>query len=617
MCGIAGVLHFDSQRLVNAEKLSAMRDILAHRGPDNYDQFIEENIGLAHRRLSIIDLSEEARQPFFSADGRFVIIFNGEIFNFKELRLELETIGIRFKTNSDTEVLLYAYIHYGIAALSKLNGMFAFVIWDRSEKKLFVGRDRIGIKPFYYSLYDNSFYFASEQKALFNQGIPSTVQDESLQELLLFRYVGGENSIFKYVKKLLPGHCIEVTNNGSYKLSRWWNLPKLISNNREKQQESPEKWFEETFYSSVKYRTISDVPVGVMLSGGLDSTSVACALNHNNQKKLAAFTITFQEESYNEGPLAKQVAEKFDLNYHAVNVTGSQLMEKLQQACWYHDEPLVHQNDTQILALSQYAKQYVTVLLSGEGGDELMGGYVRYKALNHFGKLKGILPYIGLLSKVTGNNRFDKLQRYFSNATEHSILLFNAINVFPSDVSRWGIQVDLEKFEYRNNIIKEARSIYPKEPVRQAMYLDMFTHMSSILDRNDRMTMGASIECRVPFLDFRLLEGIPALPSSYLLKGKKGKHLLMKTFGKFLPNEVKSFKKLGLSVPWEKYLDQEPFKGAFNDLIYGDNIVKDFYPQIKLDILFKEFKNGVPCAQMLLRQFLMIYLWEKNFLKKL
>ena len=354
MCGIAGILYFDRSRSVEQDRLVSM-DTLSHRGPDGAGIFIDNELGLAHRRLSIIDISERGHQPFFSPDNRYSITFNGEIFNFKELRKDLESEGVKFISETDTEVLLHLYIKRGKDCLDKLNGMFAFAVWDSVERSLFIARDRVGVKPLYYANVNQSFYFASEPKALFKAGVEPAIHTEVMPELLLFKYVAGEATVFRHVKRLLPGHCMTI-KNGDLRIIRWWNLPEKVKANRERLPEKPFEWFEEAFYSSVKYRTISDVPVGVMLSGGLDSSSVAAALHKNGESNLSAFTFVFDDPLYNEGPLAALVARRFGLNLHTVELDQDKLVTALQESAWLYDEPLVHQNDAQMLALSKVAK---------------------------------------------------------------------------------------------------------------------------------------------------------------------------------------------------------------------------------------------------------------------
>jgi asparagine synthase (glutamine-hydrolysing) len=595
-----------------------MRDVLEHRGPDGAGGYVDQEIGLAHRRLSVIDLTDRAAQPFSSPDGRFAIVFNGEIFNYRELRQRLMTQGVTFRSDSDTEVLLNLFIREGDKCLDQLNGMFAFAVWDARDRTLFMARDRVGVKPLYYADYQGALYFASEPKALFAGGVPADIDPSAMNELLLFRYVAGQNTVFKHVKRLLPGHAMTI-EGGKKRETRWWNLAEKIKANRDQLPEDPYGWFEEVFLSSVKYRTISDVPVGVMLSGGLDSGSVAAALHANGQSNMAAFTFVFDDPAYNEGPLARLVADRFGLKLHTVTLDEPALASALEDAAWLYDEPLVHQNDAQMLALSKKAKQLVTVLLSGEGADEFMGGYVRYKPLNHPGLLKaaswvssglGLLPANGIV------NRFEKLGRYLADSRPHSLVMLNASSVYPADLVSMGVSVDLDSFEYRNAVLGEAIDLYPQEPARQAMYMDLHIHMASVLDRNDRMTMGAGIECRVPFMDYRLMEMIPALPTRYLLKGKKGKHLLYRTLGQRLPEEVLSFKKLGFSVPWETYMAHQASLGESIASITKGSL-DALFPELDVSRLAREYSQNAPVAVSMMRHMIMTHRWKEVYFGRL
>jgi asparagine synthase (glutamine-hydrolysing) len=597
-----------------------MSEIIHHRGPDDSGYYTDNNVGFGFRRLAILDLSQAGHQPFISPDGRFAIVYNGEIFNYKEFYPELKAAGFKFRSTTDTEVLLYLFMKRGPEMLHSLNGMFAFAIWDAKEKSLFIARDRMGVKPLYYAHSDNSIYFASEPKAIFAAGIKADLNEDCMAELLAFRHIAGENTVFKAVKRLFPGHYVMIRNN-SLKMVHWWDLPAKILANREQLPVNPLNWFEETFYSSVNYRTISDVPIGVMLSGGVDSSSIAAALHHNANNNLASFTVTFEDHAYNESHLAKIVARKFDLKYYEVKLRTNDLYERITEASWFNDEPLVHQNDAQLLSLAYFAKANVTVLLSGEGSDELMGGYFRYKPLKHLRLVRNAKVLISLLGKLPNRgvvNRFDKLNRYLNGSNDKSLLLFNAASVFPTDFMALGININTEQFEYRHKVIKEAEGLFPGEIARQAMYYDMFTHINSVLDRNDRMTMGGSIECRVPFLDYRFLEMIPAMPSNLLLKGKKGKWLLLNSIGKKIPPEIRKFKKIGFSIPMQKYMKTDStlinVLNEINETTFNDIPI---FSQLPIASIKRLFNSNLKYGEPILRHLLMLRIWKDSYYSKL
>ena len=538
------------KKKVDERILTKMRDSLEHRGPDDKGLFIENNIGLGHRRLSILDISLAGHQPFLSDDGRYVMVYNGEIYNFKDFYPELRSNGFDIKTHSDTEVLLKLFQLHGSKMLNQLNGMFAFVIWDKKERKLTAVRDRMGVKPLYYSFYNESFYFASEQKALFTAGIPLKMAPEGLEEYVFNRFVAGENTLYENIKKVLPGYVMCIHESGKITNEKWWDLKAEIQNQPKIQ--NPVEWFRETFDDSVKLRMVSDVPVGVLLSGGLDSSSILASLNHHNYKGIQTFNIGFKEKEHNESYLAKMMAEKFDYGFHTMQLEDNALFDKLIDSTYFQDEPIMHLSEPHILALSQLAKPSVKVLLSGEGADELMGGYVRYKALKYPSLLNSIAT-IGHMDYFTTKPRYEKLARYSQIKNPDDLVLFNGSNIYPKDIAKTFGITNPPKNEYRNQILEEAKSLYPNNLRRQALYFDQHTYLCSLLDRNDRCTMGASIECREPFLDQRLIIGLGSLEDKWLFKGEKWKYILKSAMADRLPEEILKFKKVGLSVPWGDY----------------------------------------------------------------
>jgi asparagine synthase (glutamine-hydrolysing) len=609
MCGICGIVHRDQEYPISERRLLAMRDTLTHRGPDDAGYYLAPGIALGSRRLAILDLSERGHMPMSTADGRYWITYNGEVYNYQELRSALETRGYTFRSNADTEVVLYLYIDKGPAMLDQLNGMFALAIWDSQERILFLARDRLGIKPLYYTYQAGAFYFASEEKALFTAGISAQFDPSTWEELICFRYVAGEQTPFVGVRRLLPGHYL-LWKDGNIQIRRWWHVAERVQALRETPPPDALGWFKETFDSAVNLRRISDVPVGVLLSGGLDSSSVAASLVSQAGPGVASFTVRFTEPEYDEGPLAQQVAARWGLDYHELTLSPDELMDRLHTASWLNDEPLVHGNDLHLLAISQYAKPRVTVLLSGEGSDEILGGYIRYQPLRYpmlLNAARPVLPW--LVSALHLNGRLRKLSRFLTLGSVDHCILFNACDVLPIDLQSLGMNPTLH-FPFRERVLVEARALYPGDPVRQAMYSDQHTFLCSILDRNDRMTMGASIECRVPFLDYRLVEGLAALPSSVLLAGKQSKYLLRYSIGTRLPEAVQKHPKWGFGVPWGRYLRQIPalhdFVEALPDL---DPIRGGPFDCAKVRSTVSEFLRGVSRYEALIKQLVMVAIW--------
>ncbi|TRX04630.1 asparagine synthase (glutamine-hydrolyzing) [Flavobacterium gawalongense] len=614
MCGINGILHLQSQKKVDERILTKMRDLLEHRGPDDKGLFIENNIGFGHRRLSILDVSSAGHQPFLSDDGRYVLVYNGEIYNYKEFYPELKSNGFDIRTTSDTEVLMKLFQLHGLKMLNRLNGMFAFAIWDKMEKKLIVVRDRMGVKPLYYSFYNETFYFASEQKALFTAGVPLKMAQDGLEEYIFNRFVAGENTLYQNVKKILPGHIMTIHEDGKTTTEKWWNLKKEIQNQPKIQ--NPVEWFRETFDDSIKLRMVSDVPVGVLLSGGLDSSSILASLHHQNYKDIQTFNIGFKEKEHNEAHLAKMMAEKFDYGFHTMQLEDTNLYDKLISSTYFQDEPIMHLSEPHLLAVSQMAKPSVKVVLSGEGADELMGGYVRYKALQYPSLLNSIAT-IGNLDVFTKKPRYEKLTRYAQIIKKSDLVIYNGSNIYPNDIAEtFGINTP-PKNEYRKQIYKEAKSLYPNNLRRQALYFDQHTYLCSLLDRNDRCTMGASIECREPFLDPRLIVGLGSLEDKWLFTGKKWKFILKKAMQERLPDEILKFRKVGLSAPWGDYITKSPaFKEELESFSKSDLFQIPYFEHINIEKLVQNLQKGDSRMTSYIMPLFMMHIWMKTYATK-
>lgn len=613
MCGINGILHL-SNTIIDENQLLKMRDVLEHRGPDSAGFFIDKNIGLGHRRLSIIDTSSAGHQPFHSENGRYILVFNGEIYNYASFYPELKNKGIKLKSGSDTEVLLKLYELYGLEMLSRLNGMFAFAIWDKEEKKLVLVRDRMGVKPLYYSFYQNTLYFASEQKALFAAGIPIQISNHGLEEYFFNRFVAGENTLYHNVNKLLPGHHMTIDANGNTKIIKWWNLKEEIQNHSPIL--NPKKWFEEIFFESVKLRMVSDVPVGILLSGGLDSCSILSSLYHQEFKNIQTFNIGFSEEKHNESYLAKNITEEYNYQFNSIKVEGDFLYDKLIESTYFQDEPIMHLNEPHLLAVSKLANSKVKVLLSGEGADELMGGYVRYKALKNPSLLK-VIAQVGNFEYFNNNPRYDKLIRYSKIKEESDLILFNGTSIYPNDINSFYGSKTKPLNEYRYQILKDAQELYPNNLQRQALYFDQHTYMCSLLDRNDRCTMGASIECREPFLDPRLIAGLGTLNDKLLFSGKKGKYILKSTMENKLPQEILDFKKIGLSSPWENYLvSNSKFKSELQDFAKSEIFNMPFLENINGKKIVEQIEKGEKKIIPYILPLFMLHIWQKNYFQK-
>lgn len=611
MCGICGIAYRDRESLAQEGLITRMRDSLLRRGPDDAGNFIAPGVALGSRRLAILDLSANGHMPMQSSDGRYTIIYNGEVFNFAELRTELEQKGYTFRSQTDTEVILNLYIDEGKQSLRRLNGMFAIAIWDAHTRTLFLARDRLGIKPLYYSLKNGDLYFASEEKALFEAGLEKRFNPDTLEELLCFRYVSGMQTPFLGVERLLPGHLL-VYREGSYRVERWWNLAERAAERREQKIKRPEEWFAEMIEDSVRLRRISDVPVGVLLSGGLDSSAVAVTLAGQANSRVSSFTVRFRDGKYDEGSIARKVAERWELDYNELFIDSEDLFPTLLRALRFNDEPMVHGNELHILRISEFAKKKVTVLLSGEGADEILGGYVRYQPLKFPSGLAMLRPILRVLPDSLLNYRLKKLARFLSLGSLDKFVLYNSCEILPEELGAVGMR-ERREYPYREQVLAQARLLYPGDYTRQAMYSDMHIFLCSILDRNDRMTMGASIECRVPFLDYRIVEGLAAMDSTKLLSLTQTKPLLRRTFHSRLPEAVRKHRKWGFSVPWTQYLRTVPeLRQVAEDLTRLEPVRSGSFSVERVKELATNFLAGDNSHELLVRQLVMLTVWYQT-----
>jgi asparagine synthase (glutamine-hydrolysing) len=542
MCGIAGIVRMCGHASIEPEPLMRMRAALAHRGPDDSDLKVWTSAGLAASRLAVLDVTKAGRMPMASADGRYWIVHNGEIYNHVELRDDLEKQGHHFRSGTDTEVILKLYELEGSGMLNRLNGMFAFAIWDEQKEELFAARDRMGEKPFYYSSHQGAFYFGSEQKALFAAGVPASFDCETFCELLWFRTVAGEATPFENVSRLLPGHCLMADENG-FQTRRWYRP-------EDSQEDWTEDQFRELLEDSVRIRRRADVKVGVLLSGGLDSSSVAAVLAEQAGPGIPSFHVRFEEERFNESNFARMVAKSNGHEYHDIVVGRNELPTLLEEATWLRDEPMAYAAGGHLLAIARYAKQHVTVLLSGEGSDEIFGGYGRYKPLR-FPRSLALGSYVASrLPFAAGGVRWQYLRGMGRAGRPRWVHTFNSSlgREFAESYTHW---------PYRETIAQRAAS-GRRDLVRQAMYYDQHTALQSILDQSDRYTMGAGIECRLPFMDHRICEMASGLPTKSLFRLTTGKQVLVRAMAGRIPQPVLDRKKRGFSAPWGLYMREIP-----------------------------------------------------------
>ncbi len=608
MCGICGIVYKDKGRSIDETLLISMRDCLFHRGPDDAGIYLKKNVGLGSRRLSILDLSANGHMPMSTPDGRFWIVYNGEVYNFAELRSDLEAQGVNFRSHSDTEVILYLYQRYGPPMLERCNGMFALAIWDTLEETLFLARDRMGVKPLYYVCNPEGFYFASEEKAFFTAGLCAEFDENIATELLFFRYVSGENTPYKGVRRLLPGHYL-LFEHGQITIKRWYNLaekidPNLGTRSRAKAIEQ----FIEIFDDSIRLRRISDVPVGSLLSGGLDSGSMTATMAQQAGSGVSTFTVRFADGAYDEGNYAKELTDRWNLDYQELYLPPEELPEMLRQATYLLDEPLVHGHDPHLLAISRMAKQKVSVLLSGEGADEIMAGYVRYLLFRY---PQWLIDSISTFSNTLERTRLlprrlHKVAQLLKFKSPNDRLVFSSAELLPYQFDLLAIP----PLEYRYQLAEEAQKVY-SEPLRQVMYYGQHTYLQSLMDRNDRMTMGASIECREPFLDYRLVEWAANLPTAVLYEKAVGKAVMRRAMKKRLPENILKHKKWGFGVPWQSYLRSNPIFLEKIRLLATGKLKTRLRLDSKVKASARSFLDGNDNMLPLVRQYLFFDTWQE------
>jgi asparagine synthase (glutamine-hydrolysing) len=568
MCGISGFYSINSK--FTKQDLINMSDAIAHRGPDADGYFANEYVGLAHRRLSIIDLSDNANQPMYSADERYVMVYNGEVYNYQEIALELkQKFNTNFKTSSDSEVILEAYARYGINFLEKLNGMFAIAIYDTHKKELFICRDRIGIKPLYYFWDGENFAFASELKALQKlSSISFDINDNAIYHFLHLGFIPAPLSIYKSIKKLEAGVWLNISAK-NLKSEKYWSINEQIKGEIITNEKEATTTLNNLITSSVNYQIKSDVPFGVFLSGGIDSSLVTANAVNLSTNKVNTFSIGFEESKYNESAYAKAVANHLGTNHHEFIVSYKNAIDLIDTMFDVYSEPFADSSAIPTMLVSQLAKKHVTVTLSGEGGDELFLGYGAYqwaKRLNNPLINPFRQPISNILSK--SNSRFEKHAGYFkypNQNLQYSHILSQEQNCFSlpelEDIATSNFKTKAEAFDttplnnFGANIEQLDRKLKAIE--KQAIFDLHFYLQDDLLTKVDRASMTFSLETRVPFLDHRIIEFALNLSPDLKYKNGTAKYLLKKILYQYVPKQLFDRPKQGFAIPLEKWLKNE------------------------------------------------------------
>jgi len=589
MCGICGKLEFDRTATVGAPLIRSMLDTIRHRGPDDQGVYLASQVGFGHARLSIIDLNS-GHQPLSNEDGTVWIVFNGEIYNYRELRTFLLAKGHTLKTQSDTEVIVHLYEELGPQCVEKLRGMFAFALWNENTKELFLARDRVGIKPLYYSLNDQGIVFASEIKAILaDPAVSRNLAPEIVDRFLTFLYVPGEETLLKGIRKLAPGHYL-LAKNGKAEIKQYWDLSFRKPADSLSIDEAESK-LSNLLAEAVELHMIADVPVGILLSGGVDSTAVLSCAAERTDKQISTFTVGFSDAGFaDERPYARLASEAFGSRHHEMTITAEDFIDFLPKYVWHMEEPVCEPPAVALYYVSKLARNHVKVLLSGEGGDEAFAGYDNYRNMAWLERLKQVWP-AGNGAASWGLSRLNSLVR--SGKVAKYTPLVNA--TFP----HYYYSRTSTPYRYAGNGIGELYSTdfvksidkeYTIEPVRrlfskienqgvldQMLYIDTKTWLpDDLLVKADKMTMANSLELRVPLLDHRLLEFAASLPANFKLKGFALKYIWKKALSKRVPTSILKRKKAGFPVPYELWL-RNNFKDQVRDILTDRKTIERGY----------------------------------------
>ncbi|MEN8140615.1 MAG: asparagine synthase (glutamine-hydrolyzing) [Thermodesulfobacteriota bacterium] len=623
MCGIVGIarwLHND----VQAHLVCSMRDVATYRGPDDKGCWVDEEhaIGLGHRRLSILDPTASGQQPMHF-DG-LSIVYNGEVYNYLEIRAELKKIGHVFKTGTDTEVILKAYRQWGRNCLSYFNGMFAIAIWDSQRRELFLARDRLGVKPFYYYENENSFYFASEVKAIL-AALPESpaMQENLIDSYMSFGYIPGEQTLHKGIKRLLPGHLMVVSAKKCV-TERYWDVH--FENNKDKGEAYYWEKCSSLLNDAIDLRLRSDVPLGVFLSGGIDSSAVVGLLAPRVDEPLKTFSVAYDfGRQFDETKYARMVAEKFQTDHHEIFVKPQQFLDFVPEFIRLMDEPVTEAAAISLYYVSKLAKEKVTVVLSGEGSDEIFGGYDLYRYMGLLEK------YHGLVGKSIGK----KIEELFLSLvpTGSKIAKYISLGSLPLEERYKGISTyeesnkeklytkdfahfcerhgqDVEQKEFLDRLFAATEGL---DCLSRMLYFDTKTWLvDDLLIKADRMSMAASLELRVPFLDYRLVEFAAKVPSRYKVRNSQGKYILKRMMESVLPREIIHRQKMGFPTPLKMMFENELYEYTRDVLLSEAAYIGTYFKKERMKLLLEEHLSQKMDHHRLLWQLLVLELWLQH-----
>ncbi|MCK4648619.1 asparagine synthase (glutamine-hydrolyzing) [bacterium] len=641
MCGICGVYNFGNKDPVNQDLIKRMTEALKHRGPNDEGFYIRNNMGMGVRRLRVIDL-ETGHQPIHNEDKTIWIVFNGEIYNFRDLREALEKKGHIFYTKSDTEVILHLYEEYGRDCVQRLNGMFAFAIWDSREERLFLARDRIGIKPLFYVEHKGSIVFASEIKSILEKKeISKEIDVQSLYSMMKLQYIPAPKTIFKEIKKLLPGHRL-ACQKGKISIEKYWDLDLA------RKEESEAFYLKELprlLEESIRLRLISDVPLGAFLSGGIDSSIMVGLMSKFSEKPVKTYSVGFEaEDSFNELKYARLASQHFKTDHQELIMKSKDIEELLPKIVYYLDDPITDPAVIPTYLVSKLAKEKVTVVLTGEGGDELFAGYRRYsldRLAPYYGKLpsiirKKMIPV--LISKLFPKGRFQQgiealnqppgVQRHlkwiskFSDQTLEKLYIEQMKESIRKErlESIFWPYFEVSELQKQKTAESEARRYFESPQERdfrsRTLYCDIKTWLpDDLLVKVDRMSMATSLEARVPYLDHRIVELCTSMPIHLKLRGFTSKYILRKAFSDLIPEKILKRRKQGFTVPLAFWFRKE-LRNFTQEILSQNSIAKrGYFDYNYIKHILEEHFEGKRDYSRELWSLLVFELWSKRYLE--
>lgn len=627
MCGIVGI--FDKNTSPSSEEILKMRDAFPYRGPDDAGIWIRPQglVAFGHRRLSILDPTPAGHQPMHDRDSRLCIVYNGEVYNYLEVRDVLRNKGHLFSTGTDTEVILKAYQEWGSGCLRHFNGMFAIAIWDEEQKSLFLARDRLGIKPLYYYENNDRFYFASEIKAIVAalKELPG-LSTHLIDVYMSFGYVAGEETLLNGVKRLLPGRFM-VVNSKNTEIRKYWEL--TFDNNQDHGLAYYLEQSRELLEDAVQIRLRSDVPLGIFLSGGLDSSTVVGILAGKVPERLKTFSVAYDfGPEYDETRYARLVAKKFNTEHHEIFITPTDFQSFVPDCIWLMDEPVTESAAISLYFVSRLAKEHVTVVLSGEGSDEVFAGYDFYRymlLLEKYRKLVGSKQAV-MLSKIGSSLLPDasKVRKYLLLGANRLEKRYKGISTY-EDGSKDGLYVN-DFFCYLSNIAENQTQLFieklfedtkENDSLSRMLYFDIRTWLiDDLLIKADRMSMAASLELRVPFLDYRLVEFVANMPSKYKVNGTVTKFLLKEMMKDALPKEIIHRKKMGFPTPLKKMFETHLAGYAKDLLLDRAACIRDYFKVSEIERLLYEHSKGTQDHHRRIWQLVVLEGWMQMYKTK-